>query len=72
MVLCSFFKIFSSIFYFNNSYNVLLPNGKAAAISTDTGTTINPKPVTDKITDVEVAARITIVSTKFKIVVKFL
>ena len=47
--------------------NTFLPDGRAQAIPAKIGTTINPTPVTDKVTDVVVAAIIAIISTDTKV-----
>ena len=46
-----------------NLCNILLPNDRAQAIPADIGNTIKPKPVTDKVIEVDVAPIITILST---------
>ena len=46
-----------------NLCNTLLPNDRVHAIPADIGEIIKPKPVTDKVIEVDVAAMITILST---------
>ena len=46
-----------------NLCNTLLPNDKVHAIPADIGEIIKPKPVTDTVIEVDVAAMITILST---------
>ena len=55
-----------------NLCNILLPNDKEQAILADIGKIINPKPVTDKVIDVEVAAMITMLSIDSNTVFKVL
>ena len=54
------------------SYNNLLPNDKLQAMPADIGSGINPKPVVDKHIEVDVAPKITIPPTDFKIVIRVL
>ena len=46
----------------------MLPNDRAHAIPADIGEIIEPKPVIDKVVEVDVAPMITIVSTDSRIV----
>ena len=46
-----------------NLCNTLLPNDRVQAIPADIGKIIKPKPVTDKVIEVDVVAMITILST---------
>ena len=55
-----------------NLCNILLANDRAHATPAEIGTTINPTPVTDKVTDVVVDPIITIASTDSNIVFKVL
>ena len=55
-----------------NLCNTLLPNDKVQAIPADIGKITNPKPVTDKVIEVEVDPMITILSTDSNIVFRFL
>ena len=52
--------------------NTLLPNDRVQAIPADIGKITNPKPVSDKIIEVDVAPMITILSTDSNIVFKVL
>ena len=51
-----------------NLCNTLLDNDRAQAIPADIGKTIRPKPVTDRVIQVEVVPMITIESTSSNIV----
>ena len=54
-----------------NLCNTLLPKDKIQAIPADIGKITNPKPITDKVIEVEVAPMITIESTDSNIVFSF-
>ena len=55
-----------------NLCKILLPNDKPQAILADIGKIIKPKPGTDKVIDVDVAAMMTILSTDYNFVFKIL
>ena len=55
-----------------NLCNTLLANDRAHATPAEIGTTINPTPVTDNVTDVVVVAIVTIVSTDSNFVLRVL
>ena len=46
-----------------NLCNILLPNDRVQAIPADIGKIIKPKPVTDRVIEVDVVAMITMLST---------
>ena len=48
------------------------PNDGAHKNPTETGTTINPTPLTDKVTDVVIATKMTTLLTENEIEVEFL
>ena len=52
--------------------NTLLSNDKAHALPADIGKIFKPKPVIDRVKEVDVAPLITIVSTHSNIVFRFL
>ena len=55
-----------------NLCNTLLPNDKVQAIPADIGEIIKPKPVTDRVIEVDVAPMITIESTHSNFVFRVL
>ena len=55
-----------------NLINTLLPNDKAQAIPADIGKIINPKPVVDRVIEVDVVAMLKIESTDSNIVFRVL
>ena len=55
-----------------NLCNTLLTNDRVQAIPADIGKIIKPKPVTDKVFEVDVVAMITILSTDSNTVFKVL
>ena len=52
--------------------NILLPNDRVQAIPADMGKIIKPTPVTDRVTEDDVAPMITILSTDSNIVFRVL
>ena len=57
------------VFFITILCNILFHNDIPQAIPVNIGTITNPKPVIDKVTDVDVAPMKTILSTDFNIVV---
>ena len=55
-----------------NLCDTLLPNDRVNAIPADIGKIIKPKPVTEKVIEVDVAPMITILSTDSNIVFRVL
>ena len=55
-----------------NLCNTLLPNDKVQAIPADIGRIIKPKPVVDRVIEVDVAPMVTIESTDSNIVFRVL
>ena len=55
-----------------NLYNILSPNDRVQAIPADIGKIIKPIPVIDRVTEVDVVAMITILSTDSNIVFRVL
>ena len=53
-------------------FNILLPNDRVQAIPADIHKIIKPKPVTDRVMEVDVVAMITLLSTDFNTVFKVL
>ena len=55
-----------------NLCNILLPNDRVPAIPADIGKIIEPKPVSDRVIEADVARMITILSTDSNTVFKVL